>query len=133
MSRKLLINEPDVGKKFTHHGLAEVARGIAAEFWEQMCTGTKLNGRIHPNTAKSTAAFRASWPDQQAFVDAKWHEFINTARSSLAMLLGRKDIADAVKADISEILRLDSLVNPRKVHPLAKAADPLPRQFHPKR
>jgi len=117
-----LINQPDVGRHFTHHAIAKAARGIAGEFWEQMATGQKYRGKLHPNARKAANDFYKAWPDQDLFVEARWHEFIDTARGAMTALLGRKDLSEQVKADIHDALRLDTLVNPRKLSPEAALA-----------
>ena len=122
MQPSILRNQPDVGRHFTHHVLADAARGIAGEFYEQMATGQKYRGKLHPKARKAANDFYKAWPDQKLFVEARWQEFIDTARSALAAMLGRPDLSETVKADIHEALRLDSLVNPRKLSPEAALA-----------
>jgi hypothetical protein len=121
MQPAILRNEPTAGRKFVHHVVADAARGIAGEFWEQMATGKRYRGKVHPKAKKAADDFYKAWPDQQLFIDARWHEFKETATQALTVLLGRPDLAESVKADIHEALRLNGLVQPRRLSPEAQA------------
>jgi hypothetical protein len=133
MTHALLRNQPDVGRKFVHHLLADVAKGIAAEFWDQMCSGAKTRGRIHPDTQRRANEFRKTWPDQTAYAELQWPKFVDSARVSLAMLLGKPGFSEVAKAEIKEALDLDALANPRKLSPEAAAAQELAKLTTPKR
>lgn len=126
MSRSSLLTsstpQPDVGKKFVHEQIADVARGLAGEFWEQMCTGSRKTRGVSAQAWASAGRFRRTNPDQQAYIDGAWQEFIEAARGSMLILLNRKDIPEPVKADIYQALMLDGLVNPKKISPEAAAA-----------
>lgn len=117
-----LRNQPDVGRHFVHHLIGSTARELAAEFWEQMCSGQKRMRKVHPNVHRGAAKFRKAWPDQNVFVEARWNEFIDAATGALNLLLGRPDLSDTVKAEINEALRLNNLVRPRRLSPEAELA-----------
>lgn len=133
MIPSILRNEPDVGRKFTHHLVAATAKEITAEFWDQMCTGAKTNGRVHPDTQRRALEFRANFPDQAAYVESQWPKFIDTAKAAMAMLLGKPGFSEVAKAEIKEALDLDALANPRKLHPEAAAAQATQKLIIPKR
>lgn len=117
-----LRNEPDVGRHFVHHLIATTAKELAAEFWEQMCSGQKRMRKVHPKVHEGSRKFRAAWPDQDVFVEARWNEFIDVATGALTLLLGKPDLNETSKAEINEALRLNNLVRPRKLSPEAELA-----------
>lgn len=113
------------GQHFTHEVIADVAKGIAGEFWEQMATGAKVRrGKGTLATFNAANRFWKAWPDAEVFVGARWHEFIEPARGALTLMLGNPNsrLTPDEKDKVFEALRLDGLVNPRKLSREAEAA-----------
>lgn len=113
---------PVQARGVVHHLIADTAKGLAAEFWEQMATGRKDS--VYTQKARNQAnQFYRTWPSQKAFVFRRWDHFINAARSSLTLLLESKTLPQMAKDDIAEALLLDGTVNPKRMSPQAAVAE----------
>lgn len=127
------ITAPQHVKGVVHHQIADTAKGLAGEFWEQMATGTKGRGGLRLKAVRGANRFYKQWPNRETFVGLKWPDFIPTARQALQLLLGKPGLPDAVKADIHAALLLDGTVNPKSLSPEASAAEVAQRLRQPKR
>ena len=75
-----------------HRMVAEAAKGIAAEWYENAA---------HDN------AFYNHYPSMKYFVEREWHLFIQHARSALGKMLALPNYSEAMKAQIHEALIAD--------------------------
>lgn len=116
------ITAPQHAKGVVHHQIADTAKGLAGEFWEQMATGTKGRGGLRLKAVRGANRFYKQWPNRETFVGLKWPDFIDTARQALQLLLGNPSTPEAVKADIHHVLLLDGTVNPKTLSREAQIA-----------
>jgi hypothetical protein len=119
------ITAPQHAKGIVHHQIADTAKGLCGEFWEQMATGAKGRGAMSLKAARGANRFYKKWPSRETFVGLKWPDFIPTARQALQLLLGKPGIPEAVKADIHAALLLDGTINPKTLAPEAAQAHAL--------
>jgi hypothetical protein len=77
---------------YCHVMSKKVARGIAEAFYETAAHDDSFY-RLHPSVGR--------------FTRVHWQNFVDPARTTLASMLGRPDVADTDKAKIHEALLLD--------------------------
>lgn len=128
------ITAPVHAKGVVHKQIAEVAKGLAGEFWEQMATGSKGRGGLSLKSARGANRFYKQNPDREAFVTFSWPKFVDTARQSMVLLLTKPGFPDLAKMDVREALLLDGTINPKRMSPEAAEAEAKALKFiHPKR
>lgn len=84
-----------------HFQVADTAKGLAREYWEQ--SATRSND------------FYAIWKDPDSFVDRNWADFISIARSALTSLLADTMTDEKTKEQIYDALLKDQSVNVRRI------------------
>lgn len=116
---------PVRAKGIVHKVIAEVAKGLAGEFWEQMATGARPRSNLRAKTRNMANKFYRRWPNRETFVALNWSgdDFISAARQSLVLLLGKPGFSEVAKAEIKEALELDGLINPKALSAEAAAAE----------
>lgn len=119
-----MVEQPTAARGIVHEQIADTAKGIAGEFWEQMATGTKRRGKMSKAAGDAANKFHAAWPHQKLFIQLKWPEFVNAARGAMVALLGKPSTPEALKAQIKEALQLDGIYNPRHLAPEAVLGAP---------
>lgn len=98
---RLIVPKGSVKARGVVHKLvAETAKGMAGAVYDALCT--KSNG------------FYAKWPNEQEFIDRRWHSFIQPARETLAEMLGMPDsvVTPDQKAEIHQALLLNAAAAP---------------------
>ncbi len=65
----------------------------------------EMAGCFYENERSDT--FRATWPDQMDYVNAKWAHFVDPVRKAYAELLGRPDCPEDDKQRMYEALTSD--------------------------
>ncbi len=120
------------GVGHVHHLIAEVAKGLAGEFWEQMATGRREFHR-REEVRQTANKFYRRWPVQKAFVFRKWPLFLVPARDTLTAMLGDPRRSEVMKAEIAEALHLNNLVAPKQLSPEALVVEAMKKNDQPKR
>ena len=79
----------------------------------------EMAGCFYENERSDT--FRATWPDQLDYVNAKWAHFVDPVRQGYAELLGRPDVPEADKERMFEALtdNLEAVHSDGAASPLA--------------
>lgn len=95
---------PVRAKGIVHKQIADVAKGLAEEHYEQLARDN---------------AFYAAFPKPRPFVRKNWRLYIDMARQILVHMLGDPNYPDSMKRDIHRALMLDGAHNPR---PMAEPA-----------
>lgn len=99
------IDRPMKAKGVVHKQIAETAKALAREQWEQLA---KQN------------AFYKSEPDVNRFVRRHWDKYIPMVREMFALMLGNPAYSDEMKSQIQEALLLDGAINPKQMAAPAK-------------
>ena len=77
-------------------------------------TAKEMAGAVYERLATTRNDFYAYWPDQDAFIRARWQSFAQPAREQLAEMLGLPDsmVPPDQKRQIYEALLKNGAVNP---------------------
>lgn len=102
---KRQITPPMKAKGVVHKMIADTAKGCAREQWETLAKQNRFYQR---------------WPDQEAFVEASWPNYLPVARQILVGMLGNPKYPENMKAELYEVLLKDGAVNPKKMAEPAK-------------
>lgn len=94
------ITAPQKAKGVVHKVIADVAKGHAAEAWEQLA---KQNKFFQQNRSR------------EAWVARYWPKYLVTARAALTGMLGDPKRPEDQKAIIYDVLLRDGAVNPKKM------------------
>ncbi len=99
-------------KKFAHEMVANVAKEMAATFYEDLA---------HDND------FYAFYPKQQEFIKREWQRFLPMAKQQLTLMLGDSVVAEWQKEQIFEALvkhsSLPGNIDPRVAHKMINEGD----------
>lgn len=103
---KHVIDKPMKAKGVVHKMIADTAKGIAREQWQQLAMQNR---------------FYKAYPDVEAFVRIHWPKYIEMARFILVGMLGNPKYDQSWKDQIHDAILRDGAVNPKA---MAKPALP---------
>lgn len=94
------IEAPRRAKGMTHKLIADTAKGMAGEHYEQLARNNR---------------FYAAWPDQAEYVRQKWELYLDVARQVLTAMLGDPNRPEDQKEVIADAILRDGAVNPKRM------------------